>query len=205
MEAASRCLFALAVAVGIAEGETAVALGLAAAPILSLAAVPPALARRIGPPWPSPSLTPACWTPPPATSPPPGAGVHARGYRLRGARLITLREQTFLNAGRLLIEATRGSVERLCGPRVPRCDRPRPAGAFQAAQASILPDLTRLRAGGETDLFRRSVNLTLAASIGFRPAWRWWARLSDCSSWTSSSAARPSTSGWAWCWSRWGP
>ena len=49
MEATSRCLFALAVAVGIAEGQTAVALGMAAAPIVSLAVVPPALARRLAP------------------------------------------------------------------------------------------------------------------------------------------------------------
>ena len=43
MEASSRCLFALAVTVGIAEGQTAVALGMAAAPIVSLAVVPVAL------------------------------------------------------------------------------------------------------------------------------------------------------------------
>ena len=40
-------MFALAVAVGIAEGQTAVALGMAAAPIVSLAVVPLALARGI--------------------------------------------------------------------------------------------------------------------------------------------------------------
>ena len=49
MEASSRCLFALAVAIGIAEGQSAVALGMAAAPIVSLAVVPPALARRMAP------------------------------------------------------------------------------------------------------------------------------------------------------------
>ncbi|MET0206318.1 MAG: hypothetical protein ABW228_04005, partial [Thermoleophilaceae bacterium] len=49
MEASSRCLFALAVAIGIAEGQTAVALGMAAAPIVSLAVVPAALARRLSP------------------------------------------------------------------------------------------------------------------------------------------------------------
>ena len=47
MEASSRFLFALAVAVGIAEGQTAVALGIAAAPIVSLAVVPWALGRRL--------------------------------------------------------------------------------------------------------------------------------------------------------------
>jgi O-antigen/teichoic acid export membrane protein len=47
MEATSRCLFALVVAVGIAEGQTAVALGMAAAPIVSLAVVPWAIGRRL--------------------------------------------------------------------------------------------------------------------------------------------------------------
>ena len=45
MEAVSRCLFALAVAVGIASGQSVVALGIAAAPIASLAVVPWALGR----------------------------------------------------------------------------------------------------------------------------------------------------------------
>ena len=47
MEASTRCLFALAVAVGIAEGQSAVALGMAAAPLVSLAVVPWALGRRL--------------------------------------------------------------------------------------------------------------------------------------------------------------
>ena len=50
MEASSRFLFALAVAVGIAEGQDAVALGMTAAPIVSLAVVPWALGRAC---WPS--------------------------------------------------------------------------------------------------------------------------------------------------------
>src|SRR5918997_93869 len=46
MEAVSRLLFAVAVAVGIASGQTAVALGMAAAPFVSLVVVPLAFARR---------------------------------------------------------------------------------------------------------------------------------------------------------------
>ena len=46
LEATSRLLFALAVAVGIAEGQTAVALGMAAAPFVSLVVVPLAFSRR---------------------------------------------------------------------------------------------------------------------------------------------------------------
>ena len=46
MESSSRLLFALAVAVGIAEGQSAVAVGMAAAPFVSLVVVPLAFARR---------------------------------------------------------------------------------------------------------------------------------------------------------------
>ncbi len=46
MEALSRVAFALAVAIGIASGESAVALGIAAAPLVSLVVVPAAFARR---------------------------------------------------------------------------------------------------------------------------------------------------------------
>jgi O-antigen/teichoic acid export membrane protein len=46
MEATSRICFAFAVALGIASGQTAIALGIAAAPLLSLVVVPAAFARR---------------------------------------------------------------------------------------------------------------------------------------------------------------
>jgi O-antigen/teichoic acid export membrane protein len=45
LESFSRLCFALAVAIGVASGQTAVALGIAAAPVLSLLVVPAALAR----------------------------------------------------------------------------------------------------------------------------------------------------------------
>jgi len=48
MESTSRISFAIAVAVGIASGQTAVALGIAAAPFVSLVVVPAAFARRRG-------------------------------------------------------------------------------------------------------------------------------------------------------------
>ena len=46
LEALSRLAFAVAVAVGIAEGQSAVALGMAAAPFVSLVVVPWAFSRR---------------------------------------------------------------------------------------------------------------------------------------------------------------
>jgi O-antigen/teichoic acid export membrane protein len=83
--------------------------------------------------------------------------------------LIMVSEQTFLNAGPLLVEATEGERgAALAGfvfnvLLIARA----PLQLFQAVQTSILPHLTRLRAGGETDPFRRSVNLTLLAIAAF--------------------------------------
>jgi O-antigen/teichoic acid export membrane protein len=155
MEASSRCLFALAVAVGIAEGQTAVALGIAAAPVVSLAVVPWALGRRL-----------------PQAAGDPGEGeftlAHGSGFAV-AVLLIMVSEQTFLNAGPLLVEATEGAQgAALAGfvfnvLLIARA----PLQLFQAVQTSILPHLTRLRAGGERDPFRRSVNLTLIAIAGF--------------------------------------
>jgi O-antigen/teichoic acid export membrane protein len=176
MEASSRCLFALAVAVGIAEGQTAVALGMAAAPVVSLAVVPPALARRIRPApvargeagEPDPGLLDAAARDEPAAREPEFTLSRGSGFAV-AVLLIMVCEQTFLNAGPLLIEATRGERgAALAGfvfnvLLIARA----PLQLFQAVQTSILPHLTRLRAGGETDPFHRSVNLTLAASIGF--------------------------------------
>jgi O-antigen/teichoic acid export membrane protein len=48
MESTSRICFALAVALGIASGQTAVALGIAAAPFVSLVVIPAAFARSRG-------------------------------------------------------------------------------------------------------------------------------------------------------------
>ncbi len=185
MEASSRCLFALAVAIGIAEGQSAVALGMAAAPIVSLAVVPPALARRMAPRVGAPSA--AAPEPDPALAPEPDPAsldaaardepaarepefTLARGAGFAAAvLLIMLCEQTFLNAGPLLVKATADSGgAALAGFTfnvllIARA----PLQLFQAVQTSILPHLTRLRAGGETDPFRRSVNLTLTAIAGF--------------------------------------
>jgi O-antigen/teichoic acid export membrane protein len=184
MEATSRFLFALAVAIGIAEGQSAVALGMAAAPIVSLAVVPPALARRIGSrggaaPEPGPldaaagddpdfgQLDAAARDEPAAREP---EFTMARGTGFAAAvLLVMLCEQTFLNAGPLLVKATADTGgAALAGYTfnvllIARA----PLQLFQAIQTSILPHLTRLRAGGERDPFARSVNVTLRAIAAF--------------------------------------
>ncbi|HZI91992.1 MAG TPA: hypothetical protein VFD31_10265 [Thermoleophilaceae bacterium] len=160
MEAGSRLMFALAVAVGIASGQSVVALGIAAAPLLSLAVVPWALSRPR-----------QASDAPPAASDGEAAFTLSHGTGFAAAVLaIMLAEQTFLNAGPLLVKATEGGAEgaALAGFTfnvllIARA----PLQLFQAVQTSILPHLTRLGARGETDPFRRSVNVTLAAIAGF--------------------------------------
>jgi O-antigen/teichoic acid export membrane protein len=171
MEATSRCLFALAVAVGIAEGQTAVALGMAAAPIVSLAVVPPALARRLDrarTPDADPAQLDAAARDEPAAREP--EFTLARGTGFAAAVLVVmLCEQTFLNAGPLLVKATAdagGAALAGFAFNVLLIARA-PLQLFQAVQTSILPHLTRARAGGERDAFARSVNVTLAAIAGF--------------------------------------
>jgi O-antigen/teichoic acid export membrane protein len=174
MEATSRCLFALAVAVGIAEGQTAVALGIAAAPIVSLAVVPPALARRLdrqrsGAADPA-QLDAAARDEPAAREP---EFTLARGTGFAAAVLVVmLCEQTFLNAGPLLVKATAdagGAALAGFAFNVLLIARA-PLQLFQAVQTSILPHLTRARAGGERDAFARSVNVTLRAIAAFAGA-----------------------------------
>jgi O-antigen/teichoic acid export membrane protein len=172
MEASSRCLFALAVALGIAEGQSAVALGMAAAPIVSLAVVPPALARRIAPRAspgdPDPAQLDAAARDEPSTREPQFTLARGTGFAA-AVLLVMLCEQTFLNAGPLLVKATADSGgAALAGFTfnvllIARA----PLQLFQAVQTSILPHLTRLRAGGETDPFARSVNVTLVAIAAF--------------------------------------
>jgi O-antigen/teichoic acid export membrane protein len=175
MEASSRVLFALAVAVGIAEGQSVVALGMAAAPIVSLAVVPLALGRRLPPAAarsPEEEHAEQMALDEAAAGEPGGEPeftlAHGTGFAV-AVLAIMLAEQTFLNAGPLLVKATADSGgTALAGFTfnvllIARA----PLQLFQSVQTAILPHLTRLSAGGETDPFRRSVNVTLAAIAGF--------------------------------------
>jgi O-antigen/teichoic acid export membrane protein len=178
MEAVSRCLFALAVAVGIASGQSVVALGVAAAPIVSLAVVPWALGRRLPPAVAGDSELEAAEARAldEAAAGEPGGEpeftlAHGSGFAV-AVLAIMLAEQTFLNAGPLVVKATADSDgAALAGFTfnvllIARA----PLQLFQAVQTSILPHLTRLDVSGESDPFRRSVNVTLIAIAGFAAA-----------------------------------
>lgn len=161
-ESVARTAFPLAVALGIASGQTAVALGIAAAPTLSLIVVPFAFLRRFGGHEAAPPA-------PAAESPPGGASEFtlASGGRFAAAVfLIMLSEQTFLNAGVLLTNATADAAAAGFVFNILMIARA-PLQLFQAVQTSLLPHLTTLGSRGDEKDFRASIRVTLVAIAGF--------------------------------------
>jgi O-antigen/teichoic acid export membrane protein len=184
-ESVSRTAFPFAVALGIASGQTAVALGIVAAPTLSLIVVPFAFLRRFGTAavaggGPEGTLSEAA--PDSGAAPPhlrrgspagPSAAADANEFTLaRGGRfaagvfLIMLSEQTFLNAGPLLVNATSGAAAAGYIFNVLMIARA-PLQLFQAVSTSLLPHLTRLGSQGNEEDFRASVRVTILAIAGF--------------------------------------
>jgi O-antigen/teichoic acid export membrane protein len=171
IESVARCMFALAVAIGIAEGENVTAMGIAAAPLLSLVVVPWALRRHIRSEQAGPE--PHEMGGEPDASEPEFTLSHGAGFAV-AVLAIMLCEQTIYNAGPLLIKATESpaaEASALAGFAfnvllIARA----PLQLFQAVQTSILPHLTTLRATGDTDPFRRSVQVTVTAIALFAGA-----------------------------------
>jgi len=153
LEATSRLLFALGVAVGIAEGQTAVALGMAAAPFVSLVVVPVAFSRR------------------PATDSRKRAaddlGI-ARGGRFALAVLaIMVAEQTLLNAAVLTTDLTTADAVTAGFVFNVLLVARAPLQLFQAIQGSLLPHLAGLEARAGRDEADRAVRITMLAIAGF--------------------------------------
>jgi O-antigen/teichoic acid export membrane protein len=155
-ESLSRFLFPLAVAIGIAEGQDVVALGILAAPFVSLVVVPWALGRRAGG---------------------GGAGeaapssLRAGGGFALAVFVVMLAEQTLLNAAVLTVDAT-SSDAALAGFvfNVLLITRA-PLQLFQAVQTSLLPHLAGLQAvEGRAEEFARAIRVTLLAIAGFAGA-----------------------------------
>jgi O-antigen/teichoic acid export membrane protein len=173
-EACARVMFAVLAVAGVASGEGFVAMGMAAAPIVSLTVVPWALTRHVRATDDAPGTAAALDA---ATADEPSAEAAgdtdftlANGAGFAGAVLvIMIAEQTFLNAGPLLLKATSGSNGAAIAGfafNVLLIARA-PLQLFQAIQTSILPSLTKSHAGGEAAEFRRAINVTLGAIAGF--------------------------------------
>jgi O-antigen/teichoic acid export membrane protein len=159
-ESVSRTAFPLAVALGIATGQDAVALGIVAAPTLSLIVVPFAFLRR------GAARAPAGEAP--AAAPEPGSEftlAHGGGFAA-AVFLIMLSEQTFLNAGPLIVNATSGAAAAGFIFNILMIARA-PLQLFQAVSTSLLPHLTRLRSQGQDEDFRDSVRVTIRAIAAF--------------------------------------
>ena len=156
LEACSRFAFALAVALGIAQGQTPVALGIAAAPLVSLVVVPLALRAR----------------PPRRAGEGGGAGRGdlslRRGTGFAAAVLaIMAAEQALLNGPVVAVDATSADAA-LAGfvfnvLLIARA----PLQLFQAVQTSLLPHLSGLAATEGRDAFDRAIRLTVGAIAGF--------------------------------------
>jgi len=152
-ESGTRTAFALAVALGIANGQLTIALGMVAAPCLSLLVVPLAFRRRIADE---------------PVGPPHGGGSVslASGGRFASAVLVVmLSEQVFLNSPPLLAgdDQTAGFIFNVL--MVARA----PLLVFQGVSTSLLPHLTRIGARGRAGeaAFRLSVTTTLRAVAAF--------------------------------------
>ena len=153
-ESASRMAFSLAVAVGIADGRTAIAVGIAVAPLVSLIVVPLAFAstRR--------------HTDPPTRS---GRPRFSSSSFAAAVFVIMLSEQVLLNGGPLLVNGAEGAAAAGFIFNVLMLARA-PLLVFQGIAISLLPHLTRLRSSGsgEADAaFGLSVTVTLRAVAGF--------------------------------------
>jgi O-antigen/teichoic acid export membrane protein len=156
MEATSRCLFALAVVLGLAEGQTAVALGMAAAPLVSLVVVPLAFSRR-----------------------PQSVGAQrgddgldlARGGRFALAVFcVMLAEQTLINGAVLTAYATAASTAVAGYVFNVLLIARAPLQLFQAIQGSLLPHLAGLHATEDSGEFHRAIRVTIRAIAGFAGA-----------------------------------
>ena len=154
-ESGARATFALAVALGIAEGQTAIALGVAAAPLVSLVVGPLAML----------ALRPGQGDAEETTAP---LSARAGGGFAAAVLVVMLGEQAFLNAGPLLMRAFDDAAAAGFIFNVLMVARA-PVLIFQGVATSLLPHLTRMRVAGPSgdDEFRHSIRLTLITVAGF--------------------------------------
>ena len=174
LESTSRFLFALAVVVGIGSGQDVVGLGMAVAPFVSLCVIPFAFSRvRL--------RAPAAIEVADAAREGPVHGQleeastdlslrHGGGFAV-AVVAIMLSEQTLMNAGVLVVAASRGAGGISSGLTgfvfnvllIVRA----PLQLFQAIQTSILPHLAGLEARENPAAFHRAIRVTILVIAGF--------------------------------------
>jgi O-antigen/teichoic acid export membrane protein len=172
LESTSRFMFALAVAVGIASGQAAVALGMAAAPFFSLAVIPFAFVHVLGRGPRGVSVADA------AREGPAHAEIEEASQDLSfrvgtGFAIavvgIMLAEQTLMNASVLIVNGNSGRALAGFVFNVLLIVRA-PLQLFQAIQTSILPHLAGLEARESPHEFHRAIRLTILVIAAFAAA-----------------------------------
>ena len=177
LESTSRFLFAVAAALGITSGQTAIATGIAVAPFVSLVIVPFAIRRmqrddaNRADHASVPVLDAAGEGPAHAEIEEASADLSLRrgsGFAV-AVFAIMLAEQTLMNASVLIVEHNSGAAlagfvfNVLLIVRVP-------LQLFQAVQTSILPHLAGLAAREDGDAFSRAIRVTVLAIAAFAGA-----------------------------------
>lgn len=178
-ESVFRTMFGVAVIVGLLSGQTAYAIGIVAAPLLSLMVVPFAITRRSrreafereagrreaespesGAPGGTEADAPAEET--------VFSFAHGAGF-VGSVFLIMFSEQVFLNAGPLVVRGIEGAAAAGFIFNVLMIARA-PLQLFQAVSTSILPHLTSLhhsKEPGSEEEFHHSVRMVLLGLLAF--------------------------------------
>jgi O-antigen/teichoic acid export membrane protein len=178
-ESVFRTSFTVLVAVGLLSGQSWVAVGIVAAPSLSLLVVPLAFARRAQKEQQGSPAAPGRKAEDVAASSDPDHDLtpsgseefsmkHGSGFAA-AVLVIMFSEQAFLNAGPLIARGLQGAAAAGFIFNVLMIARA-PLQLFQAVSTSILPHLTRLHtsteAGSETE-FHHTVRMVLLAIAAF--------------------------------------
>jgi O-antigen/teichoic acid export membrane protein len=163
-ESIFRTSFAVLVAIGLMSGQSAVAIGIVAAPSLSLLVVPLAFALRARKEaaQPSPAAVAA------EAEHEEFSMRHGSGFAA-AVLVIMFSEQAFLNAGPLVARSLQGASAAGFIFNVLMIARA-PLQLFQAVSTSILPHLTSLHTSTDPDSereFHRSVRGVLLGIAGF--------------------------------------
>lgn len=161
-ESCFRTIFALMVAIGVLSGQSAVAIGIVAAPALSLLVVPFAFARRAKQQG---VLAPAA---PAEEAEEEFSFAHGSGFAA-AVLVIMFSEQAFLNAGPLIVRGLQGAAAAGYIFNVLMLARA-PLQLFQSVSTSILPHLTKLHAAGTGEAareFRKTVRTVLLGLAAF--------------------------------------
>ena len=160
-ESCFRTIFAVLVAFSVLSGQGAVAIGITAAPALSLLVVPFAFAhkakqdKRVAPSAPAEDAE--------------GFSLRHGGGFAAAVFLIMFSEQAFLNAGPLIIRGLQGAGEAGIIFNILMLARA-PLQLFQSVSTSILPHLTGLHTSDDPDApqeFRHTVKMVLLGIVAF--------------------------------------